>query len=293
MRVLRVGPPGGERPAVLMAEAGAPAGGDAEALDLSEHVADVDGAFLAASGLERLGEIVAQHGDSLPRVDLRRERVGAPVARPGKVVCIGLNYADHAAETGADLPDEPTVFFKAPNTVVGPHDAVHIPRGGEKTDWEVELGVVVGSVARYLPDADAARDAIAGYCVSNDVSERAFQLERGGQWVKGKSCETFNPVGPWLVTPDEVADPRRLSLRLWVNGELMQDSSTQQMVFGPAHLVWYVSQFMVLEPGDLINTGTPAGVAMGMDTPRYLRAGDVMELEISGLGRQRQVCVDA
>ncbi|MDP8978463.1 MAG: fumarylacetoacetate hydrolase family protein [Actinomycetota bacterium] len=293
MRVLRVGPPGGERPAVLMASAGAPAEGETQALDLGEHVAEVDGAFLGESGLERLAETVAQHGDSLPRVDLGRERVGAPLARPGKVVCIGLNYADHAAETGAALPDEPTLFFKAPNTVVGPYDAVHLPPGGQKTDWEVELGIVVGAVARYLPDADAARDAIAGYCVSNDVSERAFQLERGGQWVKGKSCETFNPLGPWLVTPDEVADPQRLSLRLWVNGELMQDSSTEQMVFGPAHLVWYVSQFMVLEPGDLINTGTPAGVAMGMESPRYLRAGDVMELEISGLGRQRQVCVDA
>ncbi|MBW3602169.1 MAG: fumarylacetoacetate hydrolase family protein [Actinobacteria bacterium] len=293
MRVLRVGPPGGERPAVLMASAGAPADGDAQALDLGDHVAEVDGAFLAASGLERLAEAVAQHGDSLPRVDLRRERVGAPIARPGKVVCIGLNYADHAAETGAVLPDEPTVFFKASNAVVGPHDSVHIPPGGDKTDWEVELGVVVGAVARYLPDVDAARDVIAGYCVSNDVSERAFQLERGGQWAKGKSCETFNPLGPWLVTADEVADPRRLSLRLWVNGELMQDSSTERMVFDPAQLVWYVSQFMVLEPGDLVNTGTPAGVAMGMDAPRYLRAGDVMELEISGLGRQRQVCVDA
>jgi 2-keto-4-pentenoate hydratase/2-oxohepta-3-ene-1,7-dioic acid hydratase in catechol pathway len=206
------------------------------------------------------------------------------------VVCIGLNYADHATESGSDMPAEPVVFFKAPNTVVGPNDDVLLPVGGDKTDWEIELGVVIGSEARYLPNADAAAKVIAGYTISNDVSERAFQLERGGQWVKGKSCETFNPLGPWLVTPDEIADPQSLDLWLTVNGESVQNSTTANMIFGVDYLVWYLSQFMVLEPGDLINTGTPAGVGLGLHPPRYLRPGDVMELGITRLGRQRQQC---
>jgi 2-keto-4-pentenoate hydratase/2-oxohepta-3-ene-1,7-dioic acid hydratase in catechol pathway len=189
------------------------------------------------------------------------------------------------------VPTEPVVFYKASNTVVGPYDDVHIPRGSTKTDWEVELGVVIGREARYLEDEAAALDAVAGYTVSHDVSEREFQLERGGQWVKGKSCETFNPLGPWLVTPDEVADPQALSLSLSVNGEVMQDGSTADMIFSVAHVVWYLSQFMVLEPGDLINTGTPAGV--GMARQRYLADGDVTELEVEGLGQQRQRFVPA
>ncbi|GIH24805.1 2-hydroxyhepta-2,4-diene-1,7-dioate isomerase [Acrocarpospora phusangensis] len=213
-------------------------------------------------------------------------RIGAPIARPGKVVCIGLNYQDHAEESGADTPAEPVVFMKASNTVVGPFDEVLIPRNSTKTDWEVELAVVIGRTARYLESHEAALDCVAGYAISNDVSEREFQLERGGQWDKGKSCETFNPLGPWLVTADEVADPQRLGLRLWVNGESRQDGDTKNMIFDVAEIVRYLSWFMVLEPGDLINTGTPAGVALG-GRP-YLREGDVMELEIDGLGRQRQ-----
>jgi 2-keto-4-pentenoate hydratase/2-oxohepta-3-ene-1,7-dioic acid hydratase in catechol pathway len=208
-------------------------------------------------------------------------------------VCIGLNYTDHAAETGAAVPSEPIVFLKASNTVIGPDDDVLLPRGSTKTDWEVELAVVIGGIARYLDSPASARDVIAGYAVSHDVSEREFQLERGGQWTKGKSCETFNPLGPWLVTPDELPDPQDLGLRLWVNGEQRQNGTTKDMVFDVAHLVWYVSQYMVLEPGDVLNTGTPAGVALGRPDHPYLRAGDVVELEIDGLGRQRQTFTEA
>jgi 2-keto-4-pentenoate hydratase/2-oxohepta-3-ene-1,7-dioic acid hydratase in catechol pathway len=204
-------------------------------------------------------------------------------------VCIGLNYRDHAEETGATPPAEPIVFLKTPDTVVGPDDEVLIPRQSVKTDWEVELAVVIGSQARYLDSPDDALAHIAGYAVSNDVSEREFQLERGGQWDKGKNCETFNPLGPWLLTADEVADPQNLALRLWVNGEQRQDGNTANMIFGVNHLVWYLSQFMVLRAGDVINTGTPAGVAMGKPGFPFLRSGDVVELEIDGLGRQRQV----
>ena len=216
-------------------------------------------------------------------------RFGPPLTGIGKIVCIGLNYRDHAAETGAEIPAEPIVFLKTPDTVVGPDNGVLVPRGSAKTDWEVELAVVIGREARYLATPADAAACIAGYAISNDVSEREFQIERGGQWDKGKNCETFNPLGPWLVTADEVPDPQALGLRLWVNGELRQDGNTKDMIFGIGHLVWYLSQFMVLRPGDVINTGTPAGVALGRaDTP-YLRAGDVVELEIDGLGRQRQV----
>jgi 2-keto-4-pentenoate hydratase/2-oxohepta-3-ene-1,7-dioic acid hydratase in catechol pathway len=215
-------------------------------------------------------------------------RIGAPVATPGKVVCIGLNYRDHAAETGADVPGEPVVFMKDPSTVIGPYDEVLVPRGSAKTDWEVELGVLIGARAGYLESTAAAQDVIAGYLVSHDVSEREFQLERGGQWDKGKSCETFNPTGPYLVTPDEIEDPQRLGLRLWVNGTERQNGSTADMIFPVLEVVRYLSQFMVLNPGDLVNTGTPAGVALGRPGTPYLRAGDVVELEIDGLGRQRQ-----
>ncbi len=247
---------------------------------------EIDGAFLASGGVGRVRDAL-ERGE-LPLVEAEGLRIGAPIARPGKVVCIGLNFSDHAAESGAAVPAEPVVFMKASNTVVGPYDEVLVPRGSVKTDWEVELAVVIGREARYLGGREEALGVIAGYAISNDVSEREFQLERGGQWDKGKSCETFNPLGPWLVTADEVGDPQSLSMRLWVNGELRQDGDTKNMIFDVAEIVRYLSQFMVLEPGDVINTGTPAGVAMGIPGQPYLRAGDVMELEIEGLGRQRQ-----
>ncbi|TKK87613.1 fumarylacetoacetate hydrolase family protein [Herbidospora galbida] len=277
MKLCRLGSPGDERPCVVDAEG--------NVFDLSSLTTDIDGAFLAGGGVERVRAALAA-GD-LPRAEAGR-RIGAPVARPGKIVCIGLNYSDHAEETKAAVPAEPVVFMKAPNTVVGPDDEVLVPRGSVKTDYEVELAIVIGATARYLASPDEAAGVIAGYAVVNDVSEREFQLERGGQWDKGKSCETFNPMGPWLVTPDEVGDPQALGLRLWVNGELRQNGSTKNQIFGVHHVVWYLSQFMVLEPGDVVNTGTPAGVALGRGDGAYLRAGDVVEVEIDGLGRQRQ-----
>ncbi|MGK5739332.1 fumarylacetoacetate hydrolase family protein [Micromonospora sp. URMC 103] len=277
MRLLRVGEPGRERPA-LLDEAG-------RVRDLGGVIEDLDGAFLAADGLGRLADLRAEE---LPILATEGLRVGPPL-RPGKVVCIGLNYRDHAAETGAPLPAEPVVFLKASDTVVGPDDTVLVPRGSTRTDWEVELAVVIGRTARYLSSVDEAMGCVAGYAIAHDVSEREFQLERGGQWDKGKSCETFNPLGPWLVTADEVPDPQRLGLRLWVNGRLRQDGNTADMVFPVGEIVRYLSHFMVLYPGDVINTGTPAGVALGQPDPKpYLVAGDVVELEIDGLGRQRQ-----
>ncbi|MDQ1552294.1 MAG: hypothetical protein QOD50_1716, partial [Actinomycetota bacterium] len=215
--------------------------------------------------------------------------IGPPVARPIKIVCIGLNYRDHAEETHAEIPKEPVVFMKDPSTLVGPNDDVLIPRLSVKTDWEVELAVVIGTTARYLSSPDDAPAHIAGFALSHDVSEREFQIERGGQWDKGKSCETFNPFGPILVDASEVADPQALGMRLWVNDTLRQNGTTANMIFGVNHIVWYLSQFMVLQPGDIINTGTPAGVALGQPDPKpYLRAGDVVALEIDGLGRARQ-----
>jgi 2-keto-4-pentenoate hydratase/2-oxohepta-3-ene-1,7-dioic acid hydratase in catechol pathway len=279
MKLLRVGESGKERPAVLLP--------DGRAVDVSAHVRDYDGAFFEGGGVEKMHALL---GSGLPVLDLKGRRIGAPVARPWKVIGIGLNYADHARESGQAIPKEPVVFMKASNSVVGPYDDVLLPRGGGKTDWEVELGLVMGRTARYLSDEAAAAACIAGYCISNDVSERSFQLERGGQWDKGKSCETFNPLGPWLVTPDEVPDPQSLDLRLEVSGKRMQAGNTRTMIFSARHLVWYLSQMMVLEPGDVITTGTPPGVGLGMKPPQYLRAGDVMELEVEGLGRQRQVC---
>jgi 2-keto-4-pentenoate hydratase/2-oxohepta-3-ene-1,7-dioic acid hydratase in catechol pathway len=284
VRLLRVGNPGEERPCVLA--------DDGTVRDVSGQTPDYAPEFFAAGGLRRLADLLDGAGE-LPVVDLATERIGSCVARPGKVVCVGLNYRDHAAESGQAAPEEPVIFFKAPNTVVGPYDDVRIPRGSEKTDWEVELGIVIGAQGRYLPDEDAALGIVAGYSISHDVSERAFQLERGGQWVKGKSCETFNPLGPWLVTPDELGDVQNLSLSLTLNGEKVQDGNTGDMIFSVAHIVWYLSQFMVLEPGDVINTGTPAGVGMGRRPQRFLRPGDVTELEIEGLGRQRQEFVPA
>ncbi|RLL67064.1 fumarylacetoacetate hydrolase family protein [Streptomyces sp. Z26] len=280
MKLLRVGTAGAERPALL--------DGSGVLRDLSGVVPDIDGALLAdPAALERVRDAAAS--GALPVLDPAGLRTGPPVARIGKAVCIGLNYHDHARETGAAVPAEPIVFLKAADTVVGPYDTVLVPRGSVKTDWEVELAVVIGRTARYLESDEEALAAVAGYAVAHDVSEREFQLERGGQWDKGKNCETFNPLGPWLVTPDEVPDPQALRLRLWVNGELRQDGSTAQQIFPVAEVVRHVSRFMTLHPGDIVNTGTPAGVAMGHPDPKpYLRPGDVVELEIDGLGRQRQ-----
>ncbi len=279
MRLIRFGMKGREKPGVLVS--------DGRRLDLSGVFSDWDSAFFAGDGLRQLADVMAAKAGSLAEVP-ESERWAAPVARPGKVICIGLNYSDHAAESGMPVPAEPIVFLKASNTVVGPYDEVLIPRGSEKTDWEVELGVVVGREARYVESVEAAVGHIGGYCVSHDVSERAFQLERGGQWTKGKSCDTFNPLGPWLSTPDEIADPANLSMSLSVNGALRQKGNTATMIFDPAFLIHYLSQFMTLEPGDVISTGTPPGVGLGMKPPQYLKAGDVVELEIEGLGRQRQ-----
>lgn len=275
---MRIGPAGSERPTVR--------GDDGVHYDLTPLTDDVHGSFLAADGVARAR--AALSAGELPRVDIEGQRVGAPVARPMAVICIGQNYAAHAAESGDLPPKQPVIFFKHPNTVVGPYDDVILPRGSVKADWEVELGVIIGRRARYLSSPDVALEHVAGVAVSNDVSERDFQIERsGGQWSKGKSCETFNPLGPVLLPMHEVRDIQGLSLRSWVNGEPRQDSSSADMVFDVATLIYELSQYLVLEPGDLINTGTPQGVALSGRFP-YLSAGDVMEIEIEGLGRQRQ-----
>ncbi|MER5292158.1 fumarylacetoacetate hydrolase family protein [Streptomyces pharetrae] len=280
MKLLRVGTAGAERPALLDA--------DGTLRDLSGVVPDIDGALLADDAALARVRAAAEAGN-LPVLDAAGVRIGAPVGRIGKVVCIGLNYHDHARETGAQPPAEPVVFLKAADTVVGPNDTVLVPRGSVRTDWEVELAVVIGRTARYLDSAQDGLAHVAGYTVAHDVSEREFQMDRGGTWDKGKNCETFNPLGPWLVTPDEVPDPQKLGLKLWVNGELKQDGSTAEQIFSVGEVVRYLSHFMTLYPGDVVNTGTPAGVAFGQPEPKpYLRPGDVVELEIDGLGRQRQ-----
>ncbi|MEU1725319.1 fumarylacetoacetate hydrolase family protein [Nonomuraea sp. NPDC005692] len=284
MRLMRIGAAGAERPVVAI--------DDETYIDVSDVVADFDGSFFAA-GLDTLAATVADRVAAGAARRFAGERVGAPIARPHQILCVGLNYADHAAESGQEPPAEPIVFTKAPNTLVGPDDDVHIPRGSSATDWEVELGVVIGTRAHYLQSDDEARAAIAGYVLVNDVSERDFQLRHGGQWVKGKSAPTFNPCGPWLVTPDELGEVTDLGMWLDVNGQRRQTGSTAQMLFDPVFVVRYLSRFMALEPGDLINTGTPAGVGMGFDPPVYLRPGDRMELGIDGLGRQRQSVVAA
>jgi 2-keto-4-pentenoate hydratase/2-oxohepta-3-ene-1,7-dioic acid hydratase in catechol pathway len=280
---MRLGQPGSEIPAVLTAEG--------THLDLRPVTGDIDATFLAGPGLDRARAAVAD--GTLPALDATGLRVGPPVARPGAVLCIGMNYAAHAAETGAAPPAYPVLFYKAPNTVVGPDDTVLNPRGATKLDWEVELAVVIGTRVRYLDSADQALHHVAGYAISNDVSERYFQAEiSGGQWSKGKSCETFNPFGPWLVTADEVGDPQALGLRTWVNGDVRQDSTTRDMVFSVAELIYQLSQVTVLEPGDIVNTGTPQGVALSGRFP-FLVPGDTVELEIDGLGRQRQLIAQA
>ncbi|WP_284745958.1 fumarylacetoacetate hydrolase family protein [Amycolatopsis sp. RTGN1] len=277
MRFQRLGDRGREIPVVLDAAG--------RAWDLRPLTADIDGAFLADDG--PAGTADALELGLLPELDTTGLRVGAPVSRPGNLICIGLNYSDHAAETGAEPPREPVVFLKATNTIVGPDDTVLLPRTSSKTDYEVELAVIVGKTARYLATPEDAAGVIAGYAISDDVSERDFQHERGGQWTKGKSCETFNPLGPWLVTADEAGDPQSLGLRLAVNGQPRQDGSTKNMLFGVDHVLWYLSQFMVLEPGDVVNTGTPAGVAFGANDFPYLSEGDEVTVSIDGLGSQR------
>jgi 2-keto-4-pentenoate hydratase/2-oxohepta-3-ene-1,7-dioic acid hydratase in catechol pathway len=279
VKLIRVGESGKERPAVL--------GPQNEILYIPDSFGDIDGRFWRHGRLGALSEMMQANGLRFGFGE--PVRYGPPIVKPEKVICIGLNYRDHANETGSAIPDEPIVFMKAPNCVIGPNDQILVPRGSTKTDWEVELGVVIGKQSRYLESPDEARDVIAGYCISHDVSEREFQLERGGQWDKGKSCETFNPLGPWLVSADEINDPQNLGMSLKVNGVSRQDGSTSDMIFDVNYIVWYLSQFMVLEPGDLINTGTPAGVSLGHDDVPFLREGDVVELSIDGLGSQRSV----
>jgi len=280
MYLMRIGAPGAEKPIARL--------DDDTYVDLSDLVDDFDEAFFGGHGLDRIRPVVAERAATGQTSRFAGERISAPIARPHQILCVGLNYSDHAAETGQAVPDEPILFNKSPNTLVGPNDEVRIPRGSTKPDWEVELGIVIGRRTSYLNTVDEARDCIAGFLVVNDVSERAFQIERGGQWVKGKSAETFNPAGPWLVTPDEVEDVDNLDMWLDVNGVRRQTGNTKTMIFDPHFIVHYISQFLVLEPGDLINTGTPPGVGMGFDPQIWLHPGDVMELGITGLGAQRQ-----
>ncbi|WP_448612491.1 fumarylacetoacetate hydrolase family protein [Geodermatophilus sp. URMC 60] len=279
---MRIGAPGAEKPVARL--------DDDTYVDLSDVVDDVDEAFFGSGGLDRVRPVVDERAATGQVSRFAGERIGAPIARPHQILCIGLNYRDHAAETGQAVPDEPILFTKSPNTLIGPDDDVRIPRGSTKPDWEVELGIVIGRRTSYLDSVEEAREAVAGFCVVNDVSERAFQMERGGQWVKGKSAETFNPAGPWLVTPDEIDDVLALDMWLDVNGVRRQTGNTRTMVFDPWFIVHHLSQFLVLEPGDLIDTGTPPGVGMGFRPPVWLQPGDVMELGIQGLGSQRQ-CV--
>ena len=280
MRFARIGEPGQEREVVWDGQAWR---------DISALTADRKLGCIGLSGDEVSAALGGPNAPSLAEPF----RFGAPLKSIGKIICVGLNYRDHARETNAAEPAEPIMFMKAPDTVTGPHDDVLIPRNSVKTDWEIELGVVIGTQARYLPDPDQAMSHVAGYVISHDVSEREFQIEHGAQWDKGKNCETFNPLGPWFVTADEAGNPQDLTMRLWVNGDLRQHGTTADMIFGVSYLVWYFSQFMVLYPGDVINTGTPAGVALGRPGTPYLRPGDVVALEIDGLGRQRQTLAQA
>ena len=277
MKLVRYGPAGQEKPGLVDK--------DGKVRDLSAHVGDIAGEAISPAGLKKLAAIDPA---SLPEVAV--DRYGPCVAGTGKFICIGLNYSDHAAETGATVPPEPIIFMKATSAIVGPNDDVESPRGSLKTDWEVELGVVIGKHAKYVSENEAL-DHVAGYCLINDVSERAFQAERQGQWTKGKSCDTFGPTGPWLVTKDEVADPQKLKMWLEVNGHRYQNGSTETMVYGVKYLVSYLSQFMSLHPGDIISTGTPPGVGLGQKPNIFLRAGDVMTLGIDGLGEQKQTVI--
>ena len=275
MKLLRYGPAGAEKPGLL--------DGEGRIRDLSAHVSDIDGAALAPAKLEALAKLDMA---SLPAVD-GNPRLGPPVAGVGKLLCIGLNYRDHAEETGAPIPDEPILFMKSTTAIIGPDDDVILPRGSRKGDWEAELGIVIGSRASYVDEADAL-DYVAGYCVCNDVSEREYQLEGTGQWVKGKSADTFAPIGPWMVTRDEIPDPQDLHVWLEVDGKRFQDGSTRTMIFPVVHLISYVSRYMTLEPGDIIPTGTPPGVGLGQKPPVFLKPGNVMRVGIDGLGEQQQ-----
>ncbi len=275
MKLVRFGRPGKEKPGIIDS--------DGRVHDLSSHIADIDGSTLSAKSLARLAKLKI---DKLPLVR-GRPRFGPCIANVRNFIAVGLNYADHAAETGAEIPKEPILFNKAPSCIVGADDHVVIPKGSKKTDWEVEIAVVIGERASYVPE-DKAMDVVAGYCVCNDVSEREFQIERGGTWTKGKGCPTFGPIGPWLVTKDEIKDVQNLKMWLELNGERVQNGSTKTMIFSIKHIVHYVSQFMTLEPGDIITTGTPPGVGLGMKPPRFLKAGDIMRVGIEGLGEQKQ-----
>jgi 2,4-didehydro-3-deoxy-L-rhamnonate hydrolase len=278
MKLIRFGDAGKERPGLLLQ--------DGTRIDASGFGSDYNEAFFSADGLTRLREWSAKHAASVPRIG-NDVRLGPPICRPSKIVCIGLNFRDHAAETGAKIPTEPVIFFKSTTALVGPNDPLMIPKGADKVDWEVEFAIIVGKRVNYV-DRSAALNYVAGFALHNDYSERGFQKDRGGQWVKGKSCDTFAPLGRFLATPDEVPEPGNLKMWLKVNGTMRQNSSTANMIFDSAFLVSYVSQFMTLLPGDVISTGTPAGVALGMKTPEYLKAGDVVELGIDGLGESSQ-----
>ena len=278
MKLVRFGPAGREKPGIVDAQG--------KIRDLSKLVKDIDAAALSPAGLAKIKKAnIAK----LPLVK-GNPRLGACVARPGNFIAIGLNYADHAAEAGMPIPPEPIIFNKAPSCICGPNDNTIIPRDSSKLDWEIELGIVIGSRGRYL-SKDKAMSVVAGYCLSNDVSERVFQIERAGQWTKGKGCESFGPLGPWMVTKDEIKDPQNLNMRLTVNGETRQKGNTKTMIFGVAHLVWACSQYFILEPGDVIITGTPPGVGLGMKPPQFLKAGDVVRLTMDGLGTQTQKVV--
>ncbi len=281
MKLIRFGEAGKEKPGVHI---------NGVDYDVSGFIQDYNAPFFENGGLPHLGWMLDQHKEMLRKIP-EGSRIGCPVASPSKIVCIGLNYADHAKETGATLPAEPVVFMKATSSITGPYDPIIIPRDSEKTDWEVELAVVIGKKASYVAEADAM-DHVAGYVLHNDVSERAFQLEMGGTWDKGKGCDSFAPLGPWLVTKDDIDDVNQLRLWLTVNGKKMQDGTTANLIFNIPFLISYVSRFMTLLPGDIISTGTPAGVGLGFNPPVYLKAGDVVELGIDGLGTSKQTCVE-
>ena len=280
MKLIRFGAIGHEKPGVQLA--------NGTKIDVSGFGSDYNEEFFGNGGINRLSEWLDNNQNQCPKIG-SEVRLGVPLVRPSKIVCVGLNYAKHAAESGMEVPQEPVLFFKATSALVGPNDDIVIPKGSEKADWEVELAIVIGAKASYVEETDAL-DHVAGYVLHNDVSERAFQLERSGQWVKGKSCDTFAPVGPFIATKDEIADPNNLDLWLKLNGEMMQDSNTSDFIFNIQQVVSHISQFMTLLPGDIISTGTPFGVGLGLTPPKYLKAGDIVELGIEGLGTSKQVC---
>ena len=280
MKLIRFGEINKEKPGVILP--------DGTKIDVSKFVNDYDEQFFGNQGIEKLNKWLEKNHDSCPVID-NDNRLGSPLFRPSKIVCVGLNYAKHAMESGMDVPEEPVLFFKASSAIIGPYDSIIIPKGSEKSDWEVELAVVIGNKASYVSEKDALSH-VAGYVLHNDVSERSYQLERSGQWVKGKSCDTFAPIGPFIATPDEIGDPNNLNLWLKLNGEEMQNSNTSDFIFNIQQVVSYISQFMTLLPGDIISTGTPFGVGLGLNPPRYLKEGDVIELGIDGLGVSKQTC---